>query len=80
MRRGRRPELPTAEEIEEMRAAAVDGLMSMVEGVGPVFDAGDGMRADLEKRGWSPAAAEQIAMSWVIGALGAAFSGVTRDA
>lgn len=62
--------------MERMRQDALNGLMGLVEGTAPIFDAADGMRADLEKRGWSPAAAEQIAMSWVIGALGAVFAGV----
>lgn len=40
-----------------------------IEAMQPLLDAADGMRADLERRGWSPTAAEQIAQSWLMGAL-----------
>lgn len=44
-------------------------LMEAIAAVAPIFDAGDGIKADLEKRGWSPTAAEQVALQWVMNAM-----------
>ncbi|MEU7243390.1 hypothetical protein [Streptomyces sparsogenes] len=45
---------------------AVAGLMQSMEAVHLLFDAADGMRADLERRGWTPPVAEQIAQTWLV--------------
>lgn len=34
-----------------------------------IIEAADGMKRDLEQRGWSPTAAEQVAMSWLSAAM-----------
>ena len=49
-----------------MRHELSNGLLLMAEQMAPIFDAADGMRADLEKRGWSPTAAEQVALAWLM--------------
>jgi hypothetical protein len=43
--------------------------------VAPILDAADGMKADMERRGWSPTAAETVALQWLIGAMGAVWKG-----
>ena len=50
------------------RAVAV-AMADVMEGFGPVWDAADGVRADLVRRGWSQAIAESLAASWVQGAI-----------
>lgn len=49
------------------------GLLEMVEGLGPVIDAADGFRKQLEERGWSPTAAEAGALEMLQGMLRMAF-------
>lgn len=41
------------------------GMLESVDAFAPVFDAADGMRLDMERRGWSPTMAEQIAGMWL---------------
>ncbi|GAA1064703.1 hypothetical protein [Streptomyces asiaticus] len=50
-------------------------VMQAAEVMTAFFDAADGMRMDLERRGWSPTAAEQIAQSWLMAMLGVARGG-----
>jgi hypothetical protein len=57
--------LPTEEELAKMRADLANLMLVMRANLTPAFDAADGMRADLEKRGWSPTAAEGMAMTWL---------------
>lgn len=40
-------------------------LLAGLEATAPLFEAAEGMKADLERRGWSPTAAETIALQWV---------------
>lgn len=57
-------------EEEEIDVATI--LMNGVDStVQPMFDTADGMRADLERRGWSPTAAEAMAASWLATGLAA---------
>lgn len=65
--------LPSPEELAQQRHEMASGLMAMREQMGPIYDTADGMRADLEARGWSPSAAEQAALVWLCGAIGTTF-------
>lgn len=58
----RAPEPPTPEEMAETIGL---GMMTMVGALQPVFDTADGMKRDLEARGWSPALAEQVVAVWL---------------
>jgi hypothetical protein len=58
------PADPDLDEHEEALADVRNGLLEMRESLAPVFDAADGMRADLRARGWSEANAEIIAVTW----------------
>ncbi|QDN64417.1 hypothetical protein [Streptomyces sp. S1D4-14] len=69
------PQQPSKAELERMRHELSNALLIMAEQTAPVFDAADGIRADLEKRGWSPTAAEQVALTWLLGAMGSIASG-----
>ncbi len=40
-------------------------LLQMRADLEPVFDTADGMRRDLEARGWSPVMAEHLAGAWL---------------
>jgi len=40
-------------------------MMTMMEGLEPLFEAANGLRTRLEGEGWSPTAAEVIAMDLV---------------
>lgn len=50
-----------SKESDELSLALIAGL----EATTPIFDAADGMRSDLERRGWSPTAAEAVVLQWV---------------
>lgn len=69
------PQQPSRAELEKMRHELSSMLMTMSEQMAPIFDAADGMKADMEKRGWSPTAAEQVALAWLMNAMGSAFGG-----
>jgi hypothetical protein len=43
--------------------------LAVLEDMKQVFDAADGLRADLARRGYSPTAQEQIAMQFITVAL-----------
>ena len=51
----------------------VTALLAVNETLGPIFDAADGMKANLERRGWSPTAAEHAALTWLTGAIATAW-------
>lgn len=61
-------------ELDQLRHDLANNLLVMQEQMAPLFDAADGMRADLHKRGWSPTAAEQAALTWLCAAISSAFS------
>jgi hypothetical protein len=46
-------------------------LMNVMDTMKPIFETAEGMKADMEKRGWSPTAAEQVALTWLTGAIAA---------
>jgi hypothetical protein len=48
-------------------------LLALSEVFQPILDYADGMKADLERRGWSPTAAEQASLAWLLGAIQQAF-------
>lgn len=50
---------------DELAAALLEGLSETA----PIFDAADGIKADLERRGWSPTAAEGVALEWLMGCM-----------
>lgn len=54
---------PTA---DEQREAWANGLMEIrATLVTPLFDAADGMKADLLNRGWSPDVVDYLAGAWL---------------
>ncbi|MFD5509139.1 hypothetical protein ACFWIB_15360 [Streptomyces sp. NPDC127051] len=44
-------------------------LLNLQESMAPIYDAADGVRAELLSRGWSPGAAEQAAATWLCAAI-----------
>lgn len=59
----------TDNEAAKQRADMANALLDVSESMGPIFDTAEGMKADLERRGWSPTAAETAALTWLTGAL-----------
>ncbi|WP_333745764.1 hypothetical protein [Streptomyces sp. IBSBF 2950] len=59
------PPPPNSDEEAEARNSIANSMLVMREGLVPVFDAADGMRADLLVRGWSPQTAELLTMTWL---------------
>lgn len=55
--------------VEDLRHQLRVGMLDAVGLLEPVLDAADGMRKDMESRGWSPAVAEQCVGSWLAGTL-----------
>ncbi|MFF1684485.1 MULTISPECIES: hypothetical protein [unclassified Streptomyces] len=52
--------------MDEQREAFAHGLMDLNEAViRPLFDAADGMRADLRRRGWSEEVVQYLAGQWL---------------
>lgn len=51
--------------IDEQRAALAHTLMDGMSLLAPLFDAADGMRADLLARGWTAEIAEGLAGQWL---------------
>lgn len=42
-------------------------IMAALDGLAPVFESAKGLRARLEADGWSPTAAEAVALEWLQG-------------
>ena len=59
----------TAEESAKIRADLSNAMLELTENFTPIIDAADGIKADMERRGWSPTAAETVALEWLRGAL-----------
>ncbi|MFJ6636595.1 hypothetical protein ACIQMR_35305 [Streptomyces sp. NPDC091376] len=57
---------PTPEEIRHQVSTA---MLDVVGALQPIYDAADGIKRDLESRGWSPTMAEQAAGTWLCAAL-----------
>lgn len=41
-------------------------LIEGIEALAPIFEAAEGMKTDLERRGWSPTVAESVAHQWML--------------
>lgn len=59
----------TGDDAAKARHELASGLLAINEQLEPLFDAADGVRADMERRGYSPTAAEAIALQWLQGAM-----------
>ena len=70
--------MPSPEEMARMRHDLSNQLLALSEQMSPLFDTADGMRANLEQRGWSPTAAEQVALAWLLAAVKMAMGGGPR--
>lgn len=51
--------------MSQMARELASTLQEAMEATSPVFDVADGIRADMERRGWSPTAAEVVALEWL---------------
>lgn len=58
---------------EKARTELANGLMEMVENLRPMLDAAEGVKADMERRGWSPTASETAALEVYLGVIRLAF-------
>jgi hypothetical protein len=65
-------------EQEKMRHDLANSLLEASENLTPFIDHADGMRADLERRGWSPTAAEAVALEVLLGFVRLAVGGVPK--
>lgn len=54
---------------DAMRAALTTQLLDMAGILQPIYDAADGMKAELISRGWSDTQAEQSAGAWLTSTL-----------
>ncbi|MGV9546830.1 hypothetical protein [Streptomyces ardesiacus] len=66
---------PESIDAETMKHNLSVALLDAVGCMEPIFDAADGLRRDLESRGWSPTVAEQCAGVWLMGAVASAMGG-----
>ncbi|MGW4731772.1 hypothetical protein ACWEQC_21860 [Streptomyces shenzhenensis] len=66
--------IPSPEELDRSRHELANGLLVLRDQMTPIFDQADGMKADMQRRGWSPTAAEQVALVWLLGAVNMAMS------
>lgn len=57
-------DLPPDEERAQLLVNLAGNFAWMREMQAPLFDAADGMRAELLARGWSPPAAETLVQGW----------------
>lgn len=57
------------DDLAQQRTELTTTLLDAQEQMAPIYDAADGMRAELQSRGWSPASAEQAALTWLCGAI-----------
>ncbi len=55
----------SADEAARNRNEMTNAMLTATETLAPIFDAADGMRVDMERRGWSPVAAEKVALQWL---------------
>ncbi len=54
---------------DESNPQMAQALLDAMEMMAPIIDAADGLRANMEMRGWSPTAAEAVALTWLNGAI-----------
>lgn len=64
------PDDPTLAAVRHRLAAE---MLQAQETLAPIYDAADGVKADMISRGWSPQNAEAAALSWLQGVLPTAF-------
>ena len=50
---------------DESNPQMAQALLDAMEMMAPIIDAADGLRANMEMRGWSPTAAESVALTWL---------------
>lgn len=55
-----------------------EAMMSMTESVAPILDAAEGMRAEMQNRGWSPTAAETAALQYLMNGMQVVWTGIGR--
>jgi hypothetical protein len=60
---------------EDLRRTVALALLDMTGVLVPVYDTADGMRRELESRGWSLTMAEKAAGTWLCGVLASIRSG-----
>lgn len=60
-------------ENDKIRHDLANGLLEMYDTFGPMLDAAEGHKAEMERRGWSPTAAEQAALAMYLGMLQLSF-------
>jgi hypothetical protein len=60
---------------EEIRQQTALSMLDMAGVLVPIYDTADGMRRELESRGWSPTMAENAAGTWLCGVLASIGSG-----
>lgn len=56
------------DEQAKAKADLTNSLLELLDGLSPLLDAAEGLKADLERRGWSPTAAEAVALEWLMNA------------
>lgn len=56
------------EEQAKIKADLANSLLELLDSLSPILDAAEGLKADLERRGWSPTAAEAVALEWLMNA------------
>lgn len=49
----------------EIREQLAESLIIFQDIMGPLFDAAEGVKADMLARGWQPASAEAVAVTWL---------------
>lgn len=55
-------------ETDKIRHDLSIAMLEFGENLAPIIDAADGVKADMERRGWSPTAAETVALTFLTGA------------
>lgn len=56
---------------------ALHGLMDAMGELQPLYEVAEGQRAELERRGWSPTTAEQVALELLLGMIRMTFKVTT---
>jgi len=65
---------PTPDDLARERHVMSSQLLTLHEQITPIYDAADGIRADLTQRGYSPTAAEQVVTVWLCEMMKQAFN------
>lgn len=60
----------------DMKSQVTMAMLDMAGVLEPIYDAADGMRRELESRGWSPTQSEQSAGAWLTTTLVNAAGGI----